>query len=273
MAEAERQKDVGFEQDIFSDVSDYNSSPEFSLEEDNESEEPEFSLEDSDDIENDELLITESDDSDDEEEVSLESQSDHNKSTSDYSDDILSASPKAAPSREKESIKAQQEDSNDIEEFEYTADIDIHHSPGLLHSQQAHQLEMSLLERIDDLIQVLEKRAKGNTPEQLPHKQFATGIHYIKHEKNHYLGAKWLRKAAMQGHAKAQLYLGMLFVQGNGVPKSLFHAYAWFSLAVCQNIDEAVDARKKLERHLTAKDINAALKYAADILDKIHSPL
>ena len=77
----------------------------------------------------------------------------------------------------------------------------------------------------------------------------------------------------MQGHAKAQLYLGMLFVQGNGVPKSLFHAYAWFSLAVCQNIDEAVDARKKLERHLTAKDINAALKYAADILDKIHSPL
>ena len=78
-----------------------------------------------------------------------------------------------------------------------------------------------------------------------------------------------MRKAAIQGHAKAQMYLGMLFVQGKGVPKSLFHAYAWFSLAVCQDIAEAKDARRKLESHLTAKEINASLKYAADLLDRI----
>lgn len=150
--------------------------------------------------------------------------------------------------------------------------IEHEHSVGTLHQQQVQNLEMSLLERVDDLIGVLENKHKsGNRPEQLPHKQFATGIHYIKFEKNHYLGGKWLRKAAMQGHAKAQLYLGMLFVQGNGVPKSMFHAYAWFSLAACQDIAEAVDARKKLEPRLTAKEINASLRYAADLLDKIHN--
>lgn len=149
--------------------------------------------------------------------------------------------------------------------------VELQHSLKSLHQQQAHQLEMSLLERVDDLIQVLEKRHKpGHSPEQFPHKQFATALHYISKEQNHYLGGKWLRKAAMQGHGKAQLYLGMLFIQGQGVPKSLFHAYAWFSLAVCQDIDEAKDARKKLERHLTAKEINSSLRYAADILDKIH---
>ncbi|MCC2604225.1 tetratricopeptide repeat protein [Planctobacterium marinum] len=279
MAEAERQQDVEFEDAFFNDAGDDNESPEFSLEDDNDSDiGDEFSLEESDvldddikqEIKQDITQIAESPEQD-APESSATPKTSRQSIASSYSDDILSDA--QAEDTQKTSDNAGQNTDDEFEEFEYSTDIDINHSAGLLHSQQAHQLEMSLLERIDDLIQVLEKRAKGSTPEQLPHKQFATGIHYIKHEKNHYLGAKWLRKAAMQGHGKAQLYLGMLFLQGNGVPKSLFHAYAWFSLAVCQNIDEAVDARKKLERHLTAKDINAALKYAADILDKIHSPL
>lgn len=162
-------------------------------------------------------------------------------------------------------------ESSDEEKIDFTGTIEIEHTPGTLHIQQAQQIELSILERVDDLIHVLQNKSKTSAgPEQLPHKQFATGLHYIKHEKNHYLGAKWLRKAAIQGHAKAQMYLGMLFVQGKGVPKSYFHAYAWFSLAVCQDIPEAIDARKKLEPHLTAKEINASLKYAADLLDRIH---
>lgn len=220
---------------------------------------------------------------------------------SDYSDDILSSSvpasfdhPKVTEIKlpndnEKQLISDDKTDiqnntttafsslyphSDDLEtKINLDGDLTEHeHSVGTLHQQQVQNLEMSLLERVDDLIGVLENKHKsGNRPEQLPHKQFATGIHYIKFEKNHYLGGKWLRKAAMQGHAKAQLYLGMLFVQGNGVPKSMFHAYAWFSLAACQDIPEAVDARKKLEPRLTAKEINASLRYAADLLDKIHN--
>ncbi len=141
-----------------------------------------------------------------------------------------------------------------------------------LHREQANHFDLALVERIDRLLASFEKQqTKRHLPEQLPGKQFATGVHYIKHENNHYLGGKWLRKAAMQGHPKAQLYLGLMFIKGEGVPKSLFHAYCWLSLAACQDVNEAKDARKKLQSHLTAKEINASLKHAADLLEQIHS--
>ena len=110
-----------------------------------------------------------------------------------------------------------------------------------------------------------EQTSQKQPPQQTPGQQFATALHYIKQENDHAVAARWFRKAAMQGHARSQMYLGLLFVQGNGVPKSFFHAYAWFSLSASQNLTEAISARKKLEPHLTAKDCNAALKYAADL--------
>lgn len=267
MAEPDRIDDLEFE--LTSENTDDN--PEFSIEELDPltSSVPEFSLEETGEIEGDA----------EEETNAFEQITSHSvnsqETSAGYSDDILSQPTedkvRATPTEHVlDNVESEEEETANIL---LETDIELSHSPGTLHREQAHQLEMSLLERIDDLIQTLQKRARsGSSPEQLPHKQFATGLHYIKHENNHYLGAKWLRKAAMQGHAKAQLYLGMLFLQGNGVPKSLFHAYAWFSLAVCQNIAEAKDARKKLEKHLTAKEINSALKYAADLLDKIHLP-
>lgn len=109
----------------------------------------------------------------------------------------------------------------------------------------------------------------SSSPEQTPDTQFATGVHYIKNVQNHYLGAKWLRKAGMQGHAKAQFYLGLLFLKGEGVPKSFFHAYCWLSLAACQNLNEAIEARKKLEPYMTAREINASLKLAAERAEQI----
>ncbi len=106
-------------------------------------------------------------------------------------------------------------------------------------------------------------------PVETADQQFATGVHQIKSLGNHYLGAKWFRKAGMQGHAKAQFYLGLMFIKGEGVPKSLFHAYCWLSLASCQNFEEAKAARKNLEPYLTAKEMNAALRLAADRIEQI----
>ena len=269
MAEPRTIEDLEFE--VTSENTD--DTPEFSIEdlEEHVTHEPEFSLNEDGDLQDeppkDSVSLVDT-------RPETENAASTEVEISDYSDDILSQ-PAKAPSFKENDANSPEVDSNIDEsiDVEVDSELAITHSPGTLHAQQAHQLEMSLLARIDDLIHTLQKRNRpGTSPEQLPHKQFATGLHYIKHEANHYLGAKWLRKAAMQGHAKAQLYLGMLFLQGNGVPKSLFHAYAWFSLAVCQNIPEAKDARKKLERHLTAKEINASLKYAADLLDKIHQP-
>ena len=42
---------------------------------------------------------------------------------------------------------------------------------------------------------------------------------------------KWLRLAANQGNTKAQFYLGGLYFSGTGVPRDYAQAYIWFSLA------------------------------------------
>ena len=43
--------------------------------------------------------------------------------------------------------------------------------------------------------------------------------------------ANWYRKAALQGHAKAQYFLGELYANGQGVPEDYVQSYAWMLLA------------------------------------------
>ncbi len=53
--------------------------------------------------------------------------------------------------------------------------------------------------------------------------------------------AKWLRKAAAQGHAKAQVVLGSLYAVGMGVEQDLVLAMAW----VLVGIDSGIDGQMK----------------------------
>lgn len=139
------------------------------------------------------------------------------------------------------------------------------------HSDHLNEnLQSALLQRLDTLIALIEnKQHQAEDVQQAPNKQFAKAVHFVKSDNNHYLGAKWFRKAAMQGHAKAQLYLGLMFLKGEGLPKSFFHAYSWLSLASCQEVAEAKEALKKLEPHLTVKEMKAALKHAAFLMETI----
>jgi hypothetical protein len=43
--------------------------------------------------------------------------------------------------------------------------------------------------------------------------------------------ARWLRKAAEEGHADVQNNLGWMYAKGEGVPKDYVQAYKWFNLA------------------------------------------
>jgi hypothetical protein len=43
--------------------------------------------------------------------------------------------------------------------------------------------------------------------------------------------SKWFRKAADQGHASAQLNLGALYINGQGVQQDFVQAHMWLSLA------------------------------------------
>lgn len=50
-------------------------------------------------------------------------------------------------------------------------------------------------------------------------------------ERNHGRAAFWLRKAAVQGHPRAQYMLGLLYAHGWGVPRSDGQALHWFAAA------------------------------------------
>ena len=52
---------------------------------------------------------------------------------------------------------------------------------------------------------------------------------------------KWFRKAAVQGNAKAQTNLGIMYVVGIGVPEDYVKAHMWFSLTKAQGNKDASD--------------------------------
>lgn len=51
--------------------------------------------------------------------------------------------------------------------------------------------------------------------------------------------AEWYEKAAIQGHAKAQTGLGLLYVNGNGVPQDYVKGVDWLQKAAAQGDAEA----------------------------------
>ncbi|ODS31478.1 MAG: hypothetical protein SCARUB_03409 [Candidatus Scalindua rubra] len=60
---------------------------------------------------------------------------------------------------------------------------------------------------------------------------------------------KWYRKAAEQGHARAQAILGIMYSQGQGVEQDFKEAVRWYQKAAEQGIDYAKEALKRLERN------------------------
>jgi TPR repeat protein len=66
--------------------------------------------------------------------------------------------------------------------------------------------------------------------------------------------AKWFRKAAEQGHIKAQAMLGVLYEAGEGVAKDFVEAYAWWNLASPAD-KEAAEYRDELEKKMTTQQV------------------
>ena len=62
----------------------------------------------------------------------------------------------------------------------------------------------------------------------------------------------WYRKAADQGYAKAQLNLGVKYAHGQGVARNLETALVWFQKAAAQGDSEAKKYATMAEEHLRA---------------------
>ena len=72
---------------------------------------------------------------------------------------------------------------------------------------------------------------------------------------------KWIRLAAEQGNAEAQHSLGLLYWQ-RGVFQTLPLAHMWLNIAGAKGIDNAREARLRLEAEMSGDDISRAQQMA-----------
>ena len=74
----------------------------------------------------------------------------------------------------------------------------------------------------------------------------------------------WYTKAAEQGDAKAQKSLGKFIAEGLGVLQDYVLAHKWLNIASSLGREDAREARKELEAHMTPDQIAEAQKLARD---------
>ncbi len=72
------------------------------------------------------------------------------------------------------------------------------------------------------------------------------------------------RLLANQGHAQAQVNLGILYSQGRGVPKDAVQAYMWYTLAAGQGDDLADKFKNHLEQSMALDQLAEAKRLARE---------
>jgi uncharacterized protein len=115
----------------------------------------------------------------------------------------------------------------------------------------------------DTLEDRIKKAESGDSNEQ-----FYLGLHYQQGDhglpKDYSEAAKWYRKAADQGHAGAQLYLGVYLCN---VKQEVVEAYKWFQLAKRGNDADRVAATQSQDQlvdHMTPEQIAEGRKLVSE---------
>ena len=75
---------------------------------------------------------------------------------------------------------------------------------------------------------------------------------------------KWITKAAEQGHAEGQYFLGLAYMQGTGVVKDYATAHMYSNLAASNEYDKAKKLRAHLEKQMPAEQLAEAQKLARE---------
>ena len=100
-----------------------------------------------------------------------------------------------------------------------------------------------------------------------PSAQFRLGLLYENGEgvpRDFAKARLWYEKAAVQGEAKAQFYLGIQSAFGEGGPLDLVQAHMWYSLAAGNGNAHAPGYHDDLARQMTAAQIAEAQRLARE---------
>jgi uncharacterized protein len=74
----------------------------------------------------------------------------------------------------------------------------------------------------------------------------------------------WFRKAAEQGDTQTQVSLGFRYLNGQGVPQDYALAHMWFNLAAASGDKTAAEARDMVAAQMTPAQIAEAQKLARE---------
>ena len=91
--------------------------------------------------------------------------------------------------------------------------------------------------------------------------QFALADHYRALEQSEPM-LRWLRESARRGYPLAQTSLGVLYLNGDGVPLDQVEAYAWFTLAADQGEPGALEVEAALSVELSEEELARAKELA-----------
>lgn len=97
--------------------------------------------------------------------------------------------------------------------------------------------------------------------------QFFLGVMYDFGEgvsENNAEAVRWYREADEQGHSRAQAILGLKYAKGEGVPEDYVRAYAWLSIAVARGDEQAKKIKKALVATMTPDAIAEAQRLSRE---------
>ena len=83
---------------------------------------------------------------------------------------------------------------------------------------------------------------------------------------------QWYRRAAAQGSAKGQYALAVMYRKGLGVPRDYVRAHMWYDLAAAQNLGIAGQERDAVARNMTSLEVNEAKTLATRWWRKHQTP-
>ena len=99
--------------------------------------------------------------------------------------------------------------------------------------------------------------------------QYYLGMMYLNGqgvEQSYEEAGKWFRKAAEQGIPQAQYKLGYLYSKGQGLPKDLEYAYAWYRVGAAHNHQKSINSIDDIKEQLSDEEFKEAEKLSMDFI-------
>ena len=78
-----------------------------------------------------------------------------------------------------------------------------------------------------------------------------------------------LRAKADAGNAAAQFNLGFMYYTGDGVPKDLVQAHAWFNIAGAIGHEGAKENLAEVEKQMSSDQKTEAMKLARELFERL----